>query len=262
MAENNPYANDNGGFDEFNEPERTSALAVTSLVMSLLCCIPGLGLIGSALGVVAMLGIGRSRGRVGGKGMAMAGIIIGVLMTVAWVSFAFMGMKFANQLTKGIYGATGQFMTKVEQQDFDGARVEIFGTITSVTDEQMDAFRTAYQAEYGSFHHIPTDFFKEVIPAYAEITSGMQPYQGRQDVIPIPAIFDTGTVLLIAKVDQNPKNAQPSGTGLIQIPMTDIWIVMPDGSELQLIGTSPVVRQAKPADPEEDSDEEAEDDEP
>lgn len=265
MADHNPYANDAGGFDELDGPQRTSALAVVSLVMSLLCCIPGLGLIGSALGVVSLIGISGSRGRVGGKGMAMAGIIIGVLMTVAWISFTVMGLKFADQLTEGIYGATGKFMTKVEMRDFDGARGEVVGPVITATDEQMEAFRVAYEAEYGAFINIPTDFFGEVIPAYAQLGQVMQNYQGRNDVIPIPANFDSGGVLLLAQVDQSQQASPPQGpAGGFQIPMSDIWILMPDGTELKLIGGTP--QSAVPALPsgatDADSDDTADDDGP
>ena len=87
MNDQNPYANDgmSGGYDEYAGPERTSALAVLSLILSLACCIPGLGLLGAGLGVGALIGISGSRGRVGGKGLAVAGIIVGILVSVAWV---------------------------------------------------------------------------------------------------------------------------------------------------------------------------------
>ena len=93
-----PYAESTAGADVFPEAERTSVMAILSLVCSLICCIPGLGILGSLLGVFALIGIGGSRGRVGGKGLAISGIIIGILMTVIWIG-AFIGF---NQSTPNI----------------------------------------------------------------------------------------------------------------------------------------------------------------
>jgi len=233
MAENNPYANDAGGFDDLDGPQRTSAMAVVSLVMSLVCCIPGLGLLGAAFGVVALMGIGRSRGRVGGKGMAMAGIIVGVLMTVAWISFAATTVSAFKKAAEQFYSPLNQMMTEIEAGDYDAARAVFPGApIASATDEQFEAFRASYQAELGSFDSIPTDLM-EIFNMYLEVgqqMQGMQQPQGGQVVIaPVPAVFvGNGPTVMIVRINPN----QASGGG---DPIVDISVVLPDSSELSLV---------------------------
>jgi len=59
-------------------PARTSALAVTALVLGILG-LPTCGitaLVGLVLGIIALMGIRRSEGRLGGSGVAIAGIIV------------------------------------------------------------------------------------------------------------------------------------------------------------------------------------------
>ena len=62
---------------------RTSGLAVVSLVCSLIFCIPLLGLLGAVLGI-ASLRATRQPG-VRGRGLAIGGIIVGLLATAAWI---------------------------------------------------------------------------------------------------------------------------------------------------------------------------------
>jgi D-xylose transport system permease protein len=58
-------------------------LAILSLVCSLICLIPGLGLLGAILGIAALFSISRSQGAVRGNGMAVTGIIaVGMLMLI------------------------------------------------------------------------------------------------------------------------------------------------------------------------------------
>ncbi len=59
----------------------TNGLAIAALVTSLVCCGP----IGLILGLVSLNQINASQGRQGGKGMAIAGIVLGGLSTVVTV---------------------------------------------------------------------------------------------------------------------------------------------------------------------------------
>ena len=257
MSEN-PYA-ENSGYDGYSEPERTSALAVTSLVMSLICCIPGLGLLGAGLGVGALIGISGSRGRVGGRGVAIAGIIIGIMMSVAWVVVIVQAQNFAGMISEALFGRADTVMTQIETGDYDTLRGEARGALASVTDEQFDAFVASYRATYGSFQSVPTDW-AELFPAYGAVGQQMQTYQGRQDVVPMPAIFDNGTVLMLAVPDPN-SASNPSGSDLV-IPLMDIWIVMPDGTELKLVSPTPAPAPGPQADDDDDDDDAVGDDGP
>jgi hypothetical protein len=61
------------------EPARTSGLAIASLVLSLVW-ICGLGsLLAVIFGAISLSQISRSSGRLGGKGLAIAGLVLGIL---------------------------------------------------------------------------------------------------------------------------------------------------------------------------------------
>ena len=72
----------------YGEPSRTSGLAISSLVCSLIFCCPLTTIIGPILGLIAFVSIG-SKPNLRGKGLALTGIILGVLMTTlqAWAGF-------------------------------------------------------------------------------------------------------------------------------------------------------------------------------
>lgn len=256
----NPYAGDFGRNEGiYDGPPRTSALAVTSLVLSLICCIPGLGILGAGLGVGALIGIGGSNGRVGGRGLAVAGIIVGVLVSLAWLGVVLSAQQFMGQASQVLYGTTHSMMTEIEAGDFNAARNRMVGPAANATDEQFEAFRDGYRSAYGSFQDIPTGWM-EIFAAYAEIGHLIQNYQGTQNLIPIPVSFDSGRALMIAVVSQHGGPAP----GAV-IPIEDLWIVLPDGTELRLISSGPAPTPAPApggateADPDEGG---ADDDEP
>jgi hypothetical protein len=225
----NPYAG--AGFDDaIGEPPRTSVTAVLSLVLSLVgCCLP-IGLLGSVLGVLALMGIGKSRGRVTGRGLAVAGIVIGLVTTAIWI-----GAYFAVQKVMSVYSEmTGVVLADIEAGDYDGARSALSPNVT-FTDDQFRAFHDAYTDSLGAFQRTPHGLV-EIAQTFLDPAVGqkMQTYQGRNDLIPIPGVFDQGNALLLFYVDRS----QPaSSTGL---PVyTDIVVVVPDGTEIKLSAPPP-----------------------
>lgn len=221
----NPYAG--SGFDDaIGEPPRTSVTAVLSLVFSLIgCCLP-VGLLGSLLGVFALMGISRSRGRVTGKGLAIAGLIIGLVTTAIWL-----GAYFAVQKGVGVYSqSTGAVLADIEAGDYDAARGAM-NPATTITDEQFDAFRAAYTAELGAFQNTPEGII-EIFQTFIDPAVGQHmqdpAYQGGNDRIPAAGIFDQSPALVIFSFD-------PANPGSGAMPAyTDITIVLPDGTELKL----------------------------
>lgn len=218
----NPYADP--GADVFPEAERTSVMAILSLVCSIICCIPGLGLLGTVLGVFALIGIGGSRGRVGGKGLAIAGIILGMLVTVIWI-----GLVIGGSRAFGAYqGLVGPIMTNIEARDYDAARASFDPTLSTVDDAALDAFRAAYQAELGSYQRTP-DGWIEYIQLFTnpDVGPNMQKFQGRNDIIPNPMIFDQGPALVIFQIDPaNQSGPQPQ--------FNDVGVILSSGTEIRL----------------------------
>ncbi len=219
----NPYAD--GGFDDaISEPPRTSVMAILSLVTSLIgCCLP-IGILGVLLGIFSLLGIGKSQGRVTGKGLAISGIIVGLVTTALWV-----GAYVAVQKGIGVYAeSTGEVITAIETGDYTTARAALAPT-TTISDEQFDAFRAKYQDGLGSFVRTPEGFV-ELIQSFVDPTVGpqMESYQGQQNMMPITGFFDSGNALMLFFIDPNTQG--PSGMPAY----TDIVIVLPDGTEVRL----------------------------
>lgn len=67
-------------------PGTTNTLAVISFVTGLLCCLPVVAqAVGLVCGFMALSAIDESRGAQGGRGLAIAGLILSGLSLVGWV---------------------------------------------------------------------------------------------------------------------------------------------------------------------------------
>ena len=220
MNDRNPYADD-GGYDDLAGPERTSALAVLSLILSLVCCIPGLGILGAGLGVGAMIGIGGSRGRVGGKGLAIAGIIVGILVSVAWIG----GYVFFQATMGQILSRTGAIAEALDTGDYGSFRTMTLSPASELSDEDYDAFVAEYQSQLGSYDAVPESVF-EWIGNFGDPTIGqaMQGLALPPGALPLTAYFDNRTTAVILV---------PAAGGDPSIP-TDMIYLLPDGSTVTL----------------------------
>jgi hypothetical protein len=184
-------------------PTRTSALAVASLIVSivslLVCCIPGPGVLGMLLALGAVISITTSGGRRTGMGMAIAGLLLGlvasIIAVVIWsiVAAGLSGLGGHRDTLEAIW----QRDVTTAAQSFEPA------TAAKITPERLDAFVADIEAEMGAYKSVP----KGVGPfwlAYQDIQFGAPAFQilSKQGYtgssIPLPAEFDNGytTVLL------------------------------------------------------------------
>lgn len=78
---------------------KASGTAIAALVAGILApCTVGLGgAVGVVLGIVALKRIRRSQGRLGGRGMAVAGLVLSCLFLLTIPPLAFMGLMFQRQ---------------------------------------------------------------------------------------------------------------------------------------------------------------------
>lgn len=232
---NDPYA----ASADFNEhyaesgPPRTSVLAILSLVLSLICFIPGLSAIGSLLGVFALLGISASKGRVKGTGLAISGIAIGIVVSLLWFVAAYAMQKGLSQ-----YTAFGQVITDVDSGSYDAAR----GLLTKETrvladDATLETFKNAYEAEAGKLVGWPKGI-TGVFSSFAELgQSGNQPDASKlpyANAMPLPGKFSNGARLVWVILDQQGQ-LNDAGTlpAIINVAIesddgTLIWLVDPD----------------------------------
>ncbi|HED52891.1 MAG TPA: DUF4190 domain-containing protein [Phycisphaerales bacterium] len=229
----NPYeAGADFSEHRYDEPPRTSLLAIMSLVCSLVCFIPGLSAIGSLLGVFALLGISKSEGRVKGTGLAVAGIVVGMLVTVIWFVVVIGMQKAMSQYTN-----LGQAITDIEAGDLSALRGELSSSTQAVlTDEMVADFKAAYTADGGAFVEWPQGML-QIFGEFMKLgKAGQQPDNTKvpyANAVPLPGKFANGTHLVWVVLDQKELAASSTRPATINVGYTasdnsTIWLVDPD----------------------------------
>ncbi len=215
------------------EPDRTSVLAIMSLVCSLICCIPGLSAIGAVLGVGSLVGIKGSRGRVGGTGLAIAGIIIGGLVTVAQIGIGLGVREGVGLFLRDILPQVDSVMADIEAGNDAEAIARLSPPAdTGVTPDDIARFRDAYTDRLGAYQGMPTDF-GTMFEAYAGLGQSMQQFNqstGGQPEMPVPALFDNGWAVLIVRFDPSPASPPPGN----QLPITNLILYPASGDPITL----------------------------
>ena len=239
----NPYAaHDPLADDVYLEPKRTSIMAILSLVLSILCLTAPLGLL---FGIAALIGIGKSRGRVGGTGLAVAGLIIGLIFSVL-LGFMVFGMKFGLDMYAGpMSQGAAVVIDHAESGEYDEFRSYFTANASaSMTDEAIASWVAAYQGETGAFVSTP-DSFGEVIESFQKIGNNMQNYQGGGGgEIPFPAEFANGTGMVVLRMNQTsnqpPVQKTVNGTEIMVLPLMDVLVVSQSGTEYPLSKFTPI----------------------
>ena len=118
-------------------PQRsTSAAAVASLILGILGCIPFVtGLLALAFGLVGLRA--TRKGRAAGRGMAVAGLILGLISLVAWGAVAggiTGGTWWALAQTRPVRAAAKQLAADLAAGNVQAARAQC---TDDVTDEQL-----------------------------------------------------------------------------------------------------------------------------
>jgi hypothetical protein len=229
----NPYA---ANLDNpLAEPPRTSILAISSLVTSLICCIPGLSVIGTLLGVVAMFRISSSNGRRRGTGLALAGIILGILVSLAWVMMAIGAVSAAKEFSRSM----GQMVNVLKAPTADELRNGLAPALgAKVTDEKWNAFKAEIEAEIGTFKPIP-DNVMGLLQAYGQVGQPMQNFK-EQNAMPVPLLGTKGNALLVLQFTPGGTPAAPDDN-LLQIFLKQargLYVELPSGKKVVLFDDS------------------------
>ncbi len=214
----------------YQEPERTSIMAVLSMVLGIGgCCLGITSIPAILLGIFGLVGISRSRGRVGGTGFGIAGIIVGLLTLALWIGL-FFGVGGAIKSSFGLLTASAEtVLTNIQSDDFDAARSAMSPPASEVTAEQLAAFHEAYRASVGEYVGQPTGL-SEWISAYMAIGQQIQPYQGKPGYVPLPLRFDSGWVLVIYIIDPASGSGNNPGVPKPQ----ELIVVDAQGNEFRL----------------------------
>jgi hypothetical protein len=251
MNNPNPYAP--AGLDgAMVVEERTSVLAIVALVLSLICIIPGLGVLGAILAIVALVLISGSNGRVGGKGLAIAALVIGLLVSAVWVGGIMMVSTGLKAMTGMFGGSTASLLKAAEAGDYATARQQLDASVAnSVTDADFQRFVTTYQSKLGNFQSVPTGV-GELMRAYGSVGQQMQGMQGQgnQGLFPLPVQFSNGWA--VAALQLNPNgggaNLAPLNIELIASDGTKILLYDPAANATPAVpGTTPATPPATPA---------------
>jgi hypothetical protein len=216
--------------------QRTSIMAIASLMCSLLCFLPGFSIIGVLLGVVAVMLIANSNGKLVGRGMAIAGIIIGLIVSAIWISIAVGAIRFAQATTSQFTKPVNTMMESIEKRDYATARTYLTTAASNrVTDADFDRFWNAYQAEVGAYKNGPMSF-AEIISSYQQLGPQMKAMQNTQGIVPYPGHYEKGWILVMLQLDQK------GGTTIsgFDMPISNVLVVGPTGNRITLYeGTAP-----------------------
>lgn len=130
---------------------KTSAMSITSLVLSLVGIIPCCGMltapIGAILGIIAFIRCSANP-MLKGKGLALAGIVFGVIFTAAQFGGAYwLYIKFGQPIVHGPREA----FTAASNGDIAGFKSQFIGAGATASDEEANAFVTEVERRYGKF---------------------------------------------------------------------------------------------------------------
>lgn len=243
-------------------PERTSVLAVLSLVLGIVC-VPFFGILAVFLGVVALFGIKASRGRVSGTGLAITGIVLGIIFSLIWGGCVGAGGFVVNMMTKQVAPAVGTMLTAAEADDVDAVRAGLSPSAASrLTPEAVSAFHAAVDAELGAYKRSP-DSLGEMIEQYGAVFGAMgqsgnsNPMGNYNNAMPIPMQFEKGWAMAIIPINQ-----QGNASGGNQIPIDNIIILTASGAEIVLIPYGTTLPTPAPSLPDPDAPDETPDTQP
>jgi len=193
------------GYAEPPEPVRTSRMAVASLICSLVICCPLATLIGPFLGLAAVVSITANPETRKGKGLAIAGIIIGLLVTAIWGIVAYWGITISLEMQRALRERPPQSM----QQAFDGDSAQFRDHFTSqganATDQEIQAFVDELRSRYGEFVSMTYDeeAFRQNPPSMDEMMSPVHHH-------PFEIEFENATLSAEVGVTmQGPQTDQP-----------------------------------------------------
>jgi hypothetical protein len=240
-----------GGGSDFLEPvqSRTSVLAILSLVFALICFIPGSGALAVIFGGAAVLFISTSNGRLRGMGLAITGIVLGLLFSLLWVFMVVGAAQAANTFSCQFVKPADTVMAAIQKGDYKTARTAFTPTADKViTDEMMADFAKRYQAEMGGYKNAPQTLW-ELIAAYGAVGNTMNGKQGNQATLPVPGHFEKGTAIVLLYLDPAgmPQSGSSGGNNAFQFPVANIGVMTPGGKEVWLVDQKDTDKLLAPA---------------
>ena len=182
------------------------ALAIASLVCSLLMCCPVVTLVGAILGIAGLFHTKGGRRR--GRGLAITGLVLGILFTVGGVVVGFWAWRSFGQV---IFRGPALVMEAGYAGDDAGVK-QYFDADHVPNDEEIDAFFATAKTRFGEFH-------------FATIQDNSNQPQPRNQKFEFPYDVVFAKASLIANVEinanENVKTGSGSMFGIVKITIVD-----------------------------------------
>jgi hypothetical protein len=131
-------------------PQKTSGLAIASLVCSLICCIPITTILGILLGVGAMISIGGDPAKKG-KGMAITGIVLGIVFTVGQGLLYPPAYGYIKATIELVHSGPSTALAAGFAGDTAGFKDQFYGAGAAASDAEAQAFINALRSRYGEY---------------------------------------------------------------------------------------------------------------
>lgn len=170
-------------------PPRISGLAICSLICSLIFCCPATTVIGPLLGLMAFLSISARPMERRGKGLAVAGILIGVLATTGQVMLTMWMINETEKADQAMRAAPAAMLTAGYAGDLASFRADTAGSLAAVTDDEITLFIDTLRARYGDFVSATYDE-----SAFLDSITSMQDFMKPVQQHPFTLQFSGGTV--------------------------------------------------------------------
>ncbi|MCC5787550.1 MAG: hypothetical protein JJU33_12720 [Phycisphaerales bacterium] len=207
----------------------TGIFAIVSKTLFPALITPVISLLGIFIASIALITITRSRGRIAGAGIALAGMGLCVVVSVLSMGLLMGAMSGAGR----IGAAVNEAMAAAMDRDADELRYSMHHEARDQFDQQMlDDFAQMVEGQVGGFVGAPDQVIRarslwnRVLPAMERITeTGLD-----QRVIPWPAEFENDAAVVLLILRSRAAMAAPYGQ------IVDIAVLTNDGFEVRLIG--------------------------
>ncbi len=163
--------------------QKTSGLAIGSLVCSLICCVPVTTIPGILLGIGAMISIGNNPARKG-RGLAVAGILLGVIFTAGQAYVYPKVIDFAGKTFELVMNGPNEALAVGFANDPVAFKSHFYGTGAQATDAEAQAFIATLRSRYGEFQSCHYNEQVQTTPAFGQPSS----------VFPYILTFDNATL--------------------------------------------------------------------
>jgi hypothetical protein len=229
-------------------PQRLSIAAVLSLALALTCFIPMTGALAVVLGTTALFLIGRSQGRLGGRGLAIGGIVVGLIVTGLWIGMA---IGVSSVLRSGAAVARTLF-TALERDDLTAARAMFHRSADAdLLDDDLRGFSVSTRTAVGDFVSAPVGLWDAMTTYLGAIsrnpvTPADLEHLGGPTQFPVVVRFTRGVGVLYLALET------PAGVDPFSGNLYNVLLVTESGTRVLLRSrppnaTPPAPRSADPA---------------